>query len=151
MTVLSILARLELRSGFFRMRSFACSGVSWIGTSFCWAELRNAISILLSAIHISGVVDGVVQVLPLIEMSLFNGLRAIVVATLQYGTRPFSEQLFGLALDAKFRLLTLGIEENDFPNAARDESLFINGKVGERGKDFSLNVVGRQASVVEWL
>ena len=74
---------------------------------------------------------------------------AVVVAAVEDGAGPFAEEALGLPFDAEFGFFGLGVEEDDFADAAADEGFFADGQFGEAGEEFALNVVGGEGAVVE--
>ena len=74
---------------------------------------------------------------------------AVVVAALEDGAGPFAEEALGGAADGKFGFFGLGVEEDDFADAARNQTFLVDGEFGEAGEQFALDVVGGETAVAE--
>jgi len=74
---------------------------------------------------------------------------AVVVAAFEDGAGPFAEETFGGAFDAGFGFFGLGVEEDDFADAAADEGFLVDGEFCEGGEEFALDVEGGEGAVGE--
>ena len=86
-----------------------------------------------------------------VKVASLDVALAIVVGALKDGTAPFSDEPFGDALDGDFGPLAAGVEEDNLSDAAAQEGVLVDGKLGEGYEDVALDVECWQAAVVQGL
>jgi hypothetical protein len=86
-----------------------------------------------------------------VEVAGLDVALLVVIRSLQDRTAPFADQALCDALDAGFGSLAPGVEVDNFADAAAQEDIFVNGELGKSIEDVPLNIVGREAAVVQWL
>jgi hypothetical protein len=87
-----------------------------------------------------------VIIIPCLNLSLF-----VIVGSVEDRPAPFSEKTLCNSLDARLRLLTPSIEDNDLSNTTAEECFLFNVHFGKSVENVSLDVVSRKGPVVQRL
>ena len=86
-----------------------------------------------------------------VKVPRLNMPLLVVVSPLENRPAPLSQQTIRDTFDARGGTLALRVEENNFANATAQERILADGKLGQSSENVTLDVVGRQAAVVQRL
>ena len=81
---------------------------------------------------------------------VIDGLKgpfAVIVGAFEERAGPFSDEAFCSALNGFFWFFRFGVEEDDFAQTGRDQTIFIDGQAGDCLEKASLDVICWQGAV----
>ncbi len=86
-----------------------------------------------------------------VKVARLNLALLVVVRPLQDRAAPLAHQTLCDALDADLGALAPRVKVDDLADAAAEEDFLVDGQLRQRVEDVTLDIVGRQAAVVERL